>query len=654
LERKLTAILCADVFGYSRLMGEDEEATLRTLSSHRELIDSLIEQHHGRFVNSAGDSVLAEFASVVNAVQCAVEIQSTLRAENAPLPPDRRMEFRIGVNLGDVMVDGEQIYGDGVNVAARLESLADPGGICISHTVHDQIKNKLALNYEDLGRQTVKNIAEPVPVFRVLPEADASTTSKSRRVGRKYIRRGVFSVVGLALIAAVIVFVRYLSFRPPTTTASIPPSQSPALALPDKPSIAVLPFTNMSGDREQKYFSDGMTDDIITALSRLPGLFVIDRNSAFSYKGKPVKAQQVSRELGVHYVLEGSVRKAGTQVRITAQLVDAVTGANLWAEQYNRSVRDIFTLQDEIVRRIVTTLNLELSALRRAPLTGTDLSQSGIAWSASEGRTDNLEAYDNYLRGVKYSASFIEDQRGVKYSASLVKESYLKAQQMFEKAIELDPKYAAAYVSLGYIYRFEWVWQWNSDPNILDKAFHLAQQAIALDDSLASAHGLLGVIYILKRQFDKGISEADRAVSLDPNSADAYNTLAWALDNAGRPADAIAAAEKAMRLDPRRQDQYLIWKGLAYTQMGHYEEAIPVVKQFQASYPNVLGSHFCHLYLIVDYVELGREGEARSEVADFLRFSPNLSLDEITQRTPLKDQATLDRFYADFRKAGMK
>ncbi len=565
------------------------------------------------------------------------------------------MEFRIGVNLGDVMVDGEQIYGDGVNVAARLESLADPGGICISGTVHEQVRDKLALSYDDAGEQEVKNIVRPVRVWRVLAAPGADTRPGTRmQVPRKYVRRGIFSLAGLSLIAGVIVFVQHISLRPPAPTGSLPPAQSPALTLPDKPSIAVLPFTNMSGDPQQEYFSDGITDDIITALSHLPGLFVIDRNSAFTYKGKPVKAQQVSRELGVHYVLEGSVRKAGNQVRITAELVDAVTGADLWAERYDRPARDIFTLQDEIVRRIVTTLNLELSVLRRPPLTATDLSQSGIAWSALAGRTDNLEAYDDYLRGVKYSASFIKDRRGMKYSASLVKESYLKAQQMFEKAIELDPKYAAAYVSLGYIYRFEWVWHWNPDPNILDKAFHLAQQAIALDDSLASAHGLLSVIYILKRQFDQGISEAERAVSLDPNSADAYNTLAWALDNADRPADAIAAADKAMRLDPRRQDQYLIWKGLAYTQMGHYKEAIPVVKQFQASYPNVLGSHFCHLYLVVDYVELGREGEARSEAADFLRFSPNLSLDELQQRIPLKDQATLDRFSADFQKAGLK
>src|SRR5229473_8663887 len=325
MERKLTAILCADVFGYSRLMGEDEEPTLRTLSSHRKLIDSLIEEHHGRFVNSAGDSVLAEFASVVNAVQCAVEVQTTLKAENANLPPERRMEFRIGVNLGDVMVDGEQIYGDGVNVAARLESLAEPGGICISGSVHEQIRNKLALTYEDFGAQSVKNIAEPVRVFRIMLEGGAGTrtaTNATERSLRKHWRGGVFSLTGLALIAVVIVFVQHLSLRPPTTTASIPPAQRPALPLPNIPSLAVLPFTNMSGDREQEYFSDGITDDLITALSRLPGLFVIARTSTFTYKGKAAKVQDIGRELGVAYILEGSVHKAGDQVRITAQLVD--------------------------------------------------------------------------------------------------------------------------------------------------------------------------------------------------------------------------------------------------------------------------------------------------------------------------------------------
>jgi adenylate cyclase len=415
LERKLTAILCADVFGYSRLMGEDEEATLRTLSSHRKLIDSLIEQHHGRFVNSAGDSVLAEFASVVNAVQCAVEIQNTLRVENANLPPESRMEFRIGVNLGDVMVDGEQIYGDGVNVAARLESLADPGGICITGKVHDEIRSKLALGYEDLGAQQVKNIAEAVRVFRVMLEGATHTTAK--RPLRKHWRGGVFSLAGLALIAAVIVFVQHLSLRPPSTTASIPPAPSPALPLPDKPSIAVLPFTNMSDDREQEYFSDGITDDLISALSRLPDLFVIARTSTFTYKGKAAKVQDVSRELGVKYILEGSVRKEADQVRITAQLLEATTGDHLWAEHYDRPLRDIFALQDEIVRKIVTTLNLQLT-----------LEEQGILVSK---RTDNLAAYDYYLQGMQYLNYFTKDDDE-------------KARQMFDKAIVLDSGYSDA------------------------------------------------------------------------------------------------------------------------------------------------------------------------------------------------------------------
>src|ERR1700674_1493799 len=288
MERKLTAILCADVYGYSRLMGEDEEATLRTLTSHRKLIDSQIEQHHGRFVNSAGDSVLAEFASVVEAVNCAVDIQTGLKAENASIAPERRMEFRIGVNLGDVMVEGEQIYGDGVNVAARLESLAEPGGICISGTVREHLGNKLALSYEDLGAQSVKNIAEPVHVWRVLPDGAAQGRLGTRTLPRKYWRSGILSLTGLAIVIATIILVQHVSLKPQPTHASIPPAEKPALPLPSIPSIVVLPFSNLSGDPQQEYFSDGITDQLINDLSRLPGLFVIARNSSFSYKGKTV------------------------------------------------------------------------------------------------------------------------------------------------------------------------------------------------------------------------------------------------------------------------------------------------------------------------------------------------------------------------------
>jgi len=555
LERKLTAILCADVFGYSRLMGENEEATLRTLSSHRKLIDSLIEQHHGRFVNSAGDSVLAEFASVVNAVECAVEIQTALKAENANLPPERRMEFRIGVNLGDVMVDGEQIYGDGVNVAARLESLAEPGGICISDTVHAQIRNKVSLSYDDLGAQQVKNIAEPVRVLRVTLDGGAATrtTIKATQQSlRKHWRGVVFSLAGLALIAAVIVFVQHLSLRPPTTTASIPPAQSPALTLPDKPSIAVLPFTNMSGDREQEYFSDGITDDLTTALSRLPNLFVIARTSAFTYKGKAVEVQDISRQLGVKYVLEGSVRKADHQVRITAQLVDATTGDHLWAEHYDRPLKDIFSLQDEIVQRIVTTLNLQLT-----------LEERGVLFKK---RTDNLEAYDDFLRALEYTLSTTEDGNE-------------KARELLEKAIALDPKYSDAYAELGWVYFIDVVSQWTRDPHVFDQMFQAARQAVTFDDSNAFAYMVLSAVYMFaKKDYDQSLTAAERAIAIDPNSAFGYASLAFVLEDSGRPADGIRAVEKAMRLDPRNSEwpPYLLLEAEGYALMGRCDEAIPV------------------------------------------------------------------------------
>jgi adenylate cyclase len=628
LERKLTAILCADVFGYSRLMGEDEEATLRTLSSHRKLIDSLIEQHHGRFVNSAGDSVLAEFASVVNAVQCAVEVQTTLKAENANIPPNRRMEFRIGVNLGDVMVDGEQIYGDGVNVAARLESLADPGGICISGKVHDEIRSKLALGYDDLGEQRVKNIAEPVRVFRVLSEAGTATTSKkNQRVARKYMRRGIFSMVGLAIIAAVIVFVQHLSLRPPSTTASIPPAQSPALTLPGKPSIAVLPFTNMSGDREQEYFSDGITDDLISALSRLPGLFVIARTSSFTYKGKAVGLQDVGKELGVKYVLGGGVRRAGDQVRITVQLADATTGEELWAERYDRPLRDIFALQDEIVRTIVTTLDLQLT-----------LAQRGILIPRT---TDNLEAYDDLLRGEEY------------FNSS-TKNGLVKARQMLEKAIQLDPKYALAYSFLGLTYWAGWAALY--DPDGLEQGLHVEQQALALDDSLSLTHISLAEIYVFKGQYDQAVSEAERGVSLNPNAALGYFVLASVMNNMAKPAEALAAAERAMRLDPDYRDKYGLQEGIADTQLGRYQASVAVLKRYVLAVPNNIWGH---LDLVDDYVELGRGDDARAELTEALRINPQLSLAALAayrpkQRLSAPALAERERFEANLRKAGLK
>jgi adenylate cyclase len=420
--------------------------------------------------------------------------------------------------LGDVIVDAEQIYGDGVNVAARLESLAEPGGICISGSVHEQLANKLAISYEDLGEQTVKNIAKPVRVLRVMPLGGAATRTTikaAQRTLRKHWRGGVFSIAGLAIIVGTIVIVQHLSLRPPTPSASIPPVQPPALPLPDKPSIAVLPFTNMSGDRDQEYFSDGITDDLITDLSRGPDIFVIARTSAFTYKGKPVKVQEVGRELGVKYVLEGSVRKAGDRIRIDTQLVDATTGADLWAERYDRPLQDIFSLQDDIVQRIVTTLNLQLTLWK----------EHGIL---ARKRSHNLDAYDDFLRGWEYAWRF-------------TKEGNAKARQMFEKAIELDPNYADAYRSLGFTYWFAWVNQWSQNSHALDRALQLSQQAVALDESLPEAHIVLSYTYMSERQYDQAITEAERAIALDPNSGSGYGSMASALANSGKPAEALAA-----------------------------------------------------------------------------------------------------------------
>jgi adenylate cyclase len=594
LERKLTAILCADVHGYSRLMGQDEEATLRTLSSHRKVIDSLIERHRGRFVNSAGDSVLAEFVSVVNAVQYAVEIQNTLKADNAEVAPERRMQFRIGVNLGDVMVEGGQIYGDGVNVAARLESLAEPGGICISGFVHDQVKGKLALNYQDLGTQQVKNIAEPVRVYRVLSEVGEPAPGQHPRDARQYLRRGVSSLAGIAIVVGTIFLVLHVSFKPPHTHASIPPPPNPmlpsaALTLPDKPSIAVLPFTNMSDDREQEYFSDGITDDLITDLSRLPDLFVIARDSTFTYKGKPTKLQDISRELGVKYVLEGGVQKAADQVRITVQLADATTGTELWAERYDGRLRNVFALQDQIVRKIVTTLHLQLT-----------LAQQGFLITRT---TDNFEAYDDLLRGLHYLFTFTTDGNA-------------KARLMFEKAIALDPNYAEAYTDLGWNYLLGEDLLLSPDPKGLELAVQMGQQAIARDESNPRPHGLLTALYIRKGQYDQAASEAQRSIALDPNYAQGYEQLAFAMDYMGKPAEAVVAAEKAIRLDPLYV-AYLSPLGVAYTLLGRYEEAIPVLKR-DLAFDDYLWDH---VYLVWDYSELGQEDAARAELVEVERRS---------------------------------
>ena len=582
MERKLTALLSADVAGYSRLMGEDEEATIRTLTAYREVISTRIQQHRGRVVDAPGDNLLAEFASVVDAVRCAVEIQQALKAKNADLPAQRKMEFRIGINVGDVVVEGERLYGDGVNIAARLEGLAEPGGICISGTVHDHIENKLALGYEYIGEQAVKNIAKPVRVYRVRQEPR------------------------------------------PASRLALSGEQPTPLPLPNKPSLAVLPFTNMSSDPEQEYFSDGLTEDLITDLSRLSGLFVIARHSTFTYKGTAVKVQEVSRDLGVQYVLEGSVRKAGERVRITAQLIEAPTGHHLWAERYDRPLQDIFALQDELVQKIVTTLKLQLTLWEQGHLV--------------RKTTTNLEAYDYYLRGVE---CFYRSTQ----------ETTAQARQLYEQALALDPQYAAAYARLGGTYARGWVLQWDQDPQALEQAFALTQKAVALDDSLPLAYGVLSAVLVWQKHHDQAIAAAERAVALDPNDAEGYARLGDILNLAGRPEEAIVMVEKAMRLNPRSPVLYSFYLGHAYCLTGRYEEALAVLKGVLPRNPDVLAAH---LFLATIYSELGREAEARAEVAEVLRISPSYSLEVYRQRLPYKDPAVLEHQLVALRKAGLK
>jgi adenylate cyclase len=521
-------------------MGEDEEATFRTLASHRKIIDALIEQHRGRFVNSAGDSVLAEFASVVNAMQCGLQIQRSLKLQNAGLSENRRMEFRIGINLGDVIVDGEQIYGDGVNVAARLQNLAEPGGICISHTVHDQIRNKLSLDYISLGEQRVKNISEPLRVFRVLQQSGTPTLKKAQR--RRLLGRGLVSLAGMAIIAGTVVLLQHLSLRAPPTNASIQPPQSPFLALPQEPSIAVLPFVNLSGDPQQEYFSDGLTDCLINDLSQLPGLFVIARNSSFVYKGKPVSVKRVGRELGVRLVVEGSVLKVGNQVRIGVELADAISGTNTWAAHFDRPLQDIFAMQEEVVAKIVTTLNLMLQLRAH----GVPIPPVGKFSTPS-----NLQAFDFFLRGLECQYSLTE--RGTE-----------KAGEMYKRAIKLAPDYLEPYINLGFVYWLSWGWGWNQQSNTMERVAELAQQAATINEANPGVQMLLALVDLSKNhQYAQAIAHAKRSVDLNPNYLPGYVWLAETLTHAGRGGDAIGWAEKAIRLDPLNRSWYLLEVGRA-------------------------------------------------------------------------------------------
>ncbi|HJY81747.1 MAG TPA: adenylate/guanylate cyclase domain-containing protein, partial [Candidatus Binatia bacterium] len=560
--RRLAAIMFTDIVGFSRQMGADEARTLRLLTAHNQIVEQAVAAHKGTVIKTVGDAFLVDFPSVVNAVQCGQQIQAQFRTHNAEKETNEQIHIRIGIHLGDIVQRDGDVFGDGVNVASRLQALAEPDTICISHVVYREVEKKLSLGVVvSLGRPKLKNIVQREPVYALLSEAPKGLRQTlqiqwlklSRRVGTAHRMMAV-----AVLLVSAWALGRYFYHLPiPGQPPGAAPTDSAALPLPDKPSIVVLPFTNMSEDPGQDYFSDGITEDITTDLSKISSLFVIARNSAFTYKGKAVKVQDASREMGVRYVLEGSVRKAGDQVRITTQLIDATTGGHLWSERYDRSLKDIFALQDEIAQQIIANLRVEvfeaeMERVRRAP-------------------TDNLTAYDYVLRGLE---SLLRAFYEVK------KEANAQARQMFEKAVELDPKYAGAYGVLGLTYFLDWLYGWNTDrAQSLEKAFEMAQRAVVLDDSLPSPHRILGTVYQWKKQYDQAIAEAERAITLDPNNADGYMSLGDILVYAGRPEEAIGLHEKAMRLNPRYPPQYLNTLGYAYLVAGRYEEALAPLKK---------------------------------------------------------------------------
>jgi TolB-like protein/class 3 adenylate cyclase len=628
MERRLAVILAADVVGYSRLMEADEEATVRTLGKYREIIDGLVTGHHGRVFGSAGDSVIAEFASPVEAVRCAVDIQRELEAHNNDLPEDRRMHLRIGINLGDVIVEGDNLLGDGVNIAARLEAIAEPGGIALARSVFGQVKKQLDLGYEYLGEHEVKNIAEPIRVYRVLTDPEAV----GKVIGE--VRRATQSWMKLALAAAVVVLIGVVGavtwLRPWEPTIEPASVERMAHPLPDKPSIAVLPFTNLSDDPAQEYFADGMTEDVITDLSKVSGLFVIARNSVFTYKGKAVTVRQVAEELGVRYVLEGSVRRAGEQVRINAQLIDATTGGHLWAERYDGDLGDVFGLQDKVTRQIVAVLAVQLT--------------QGEAAQVALRETASTEAYDAFLQGWEQYLRQTPESLGT-------------AIGHFERAVELDPDYARAHAALSATYwqisqRF---WQAQFGFRSANDARFRAEEILskASRQPTALSHQLAAAMLSQQGRHTEAIAEGGKAIGIDPNNADSYVALAGALSLAGNSGEALQLVRKAMRLNPHYPPSYLYELGLAEFGTGNFRAAAEALEQATGLNPQ---DRWSYRLLLAAYGHLGREADA-ARIVEIIsgswRGNDPITIRAIAFWYPFKEPADRERLAAGLRAANV-
>ncbi len=585
MERRLAAILAADVVGYSRLVGEDEEGTLRALRACREVIDRLVASHHGRIFGSAGDSVIAEFISPVEAVRCAVDIQRDLETRDADISENQRMRFRIGVNLGDVVVDGDDLMGEGVNVAARLEGLAEPGTVNVSGSVHEQVKNKLDVGFDFLGPQALKNIVEPVPVFRVRLEPRSS---------------------------------------PSQLAASETPPEP--LALPEKRSIVVLPFENMSGDPEQGYFSDGITEDIITELSKFRSLFVIARSSSFSFRGQSPEVKEISRRLGVRYVVEGSVRRAGNRVRITAQLIDAVADAHLWAERYDRVLEDVFTVQDEVTEAIVAAIAPELGKAEQQLATSKKL--------------ENLNVWEVY-------------QRGMWHLYQRTKDDLAEARRLFEAALSLDPGLSLACSALVDAYYYEVVLGLaDSMAENRDKALQIARRAVELDPDDAAAHCAMGKARMIRREHALAVPDLQLAIDLNPSSAWAHYGLGAAAVFSGRAEEAIGPLERAIRLSPRDQHMgsFMVRLAEVYLVKRDYTGAVQWARK-ALQQQGFQWSRYAALLAGLGF--LGEREEARRALDECLAQRPDFSVSMVRDGHLYTDTAALDHYLEGLRHAGV-
>ncbi len=623
-KRRLAAILSADMVGYSRLMEVDESGTIaRQKSVRNELIDPEIIAHGGRIVKTTGDGILVEFPSIIEAVKFSTKLQRAMVVREEKTPENKRIQYRIGINLGDIVIDGDDILGDGVNIAARLESMAVPGGICISQNVFNQVKNRLEFGYEELGPVKVKNLSEPVVAFRI--HFDPKVAGNIIRSEHPALISTPL-VMGVAAFLVVFAVASLMWWLQPWVGNTGPSSTTERqIFQSDKPVIAVLPFDNLSNDPQQDYFSDGITDDLITDLSKISGLYVIARNTTFTYKGTPTKAQKIAQEVGASHVLEGSVRKEGNRIRINAQLIDAKSGHYLWADRFDRQINDVFALQDEVTTKIVTALSVKLEFNERI-----ELSSSVQA---------HPEAYDILLQGLERYRRFTW-------------EGILESREYFERAISLDPNFARAYADLALSYAMPvQLGIIDKSEDSIRKALQIANHAAELDDAIPQVHFAFSIIYRLMKRHDDSISAARRAISIEPNYADGYGLLAMSLNFAGMPEEGLASINQAMKLNPRHPFFYVFILGQSYYLLNRFKEAAEQFELAKSKNPQFSNAH---KMLAATYSALGRIEDAEWAIAELETLNPEISLVQEEASSPYKDESIFRLYIERLRKAGLQ